>query len=224
MLTGRSAEPRLREVTLALAAELLALAGSAEAPRARVERALDSGAAAERFARMVRALGGPSDLLERAGAVICRPRRSSARSTCRRPAWSRAIDARALGLAVIALGGGRQRATDRIDHAVGLSEVKGIGEPVGPDQPFAIVHARNEAAAAAASAALEGRGVASPRARAATAPQLIVGSSRAATSEPAKPLTSAPVGSHVNSVSKTAGGQRAVDCSRSARQLSRRVL
>jgi len=65
-----------------------------------------------------------------------------------------AIDARALGLTVIALGGGRQRPTDPIDHAVGLAEVKGLGEAVGPDQPFAIVHARSEAAAEAVSAGI----------------------------------------------------------------------
>ncbi len=154
VLAGRGAEPRLKEVTLALAAELLAIAGSAQGARARVERALDSGAAAERFARMVRALGGPGDLLERpaghlAAAPVQRPVDLPAAGAVA------AIDVRALGLAVITLGGGRQGPTDRIDHAVGLSEVKGLGEHVGPDQPFAIVHARNAAAAAAASARIK---------------------------------------------------------------------
>jgi thymidine phosphorylase len=149
LLTGRGSEPRLREVALALAAELLALADSGADARARVERALESGAAAERFARMVRALGGPADLLERTS-------RHLASAPLRRPVELPAagfvgtIDVRALGIAVIMLGGGRQRPTDPIDHAVGLTGVRGPGEPVGPDQPFAIVHARSEAAAAAA--------------------------------------------------------------------------
>jgi thymidine phosphorylase len=65
-----------------------------------------------------------------------------------------AIDVRALGLAVIALGGGRQRPTDPIDHAVGLTEVRGIGEAVGPDRPFAVIHARSEASAEAVSAGI----------------------------------------------------------------------
>ena len=151
-LTGRGFEPRLREVTLALAAELLALAGDAADARARVERALDSGAAAERFGRMVSALGGPGDLLER------RPARYLPAAPVRRPVdlaaggFVAAIDVRALGLAVVTLGGGRQRPTDPIDHAVGLTEVRGVGEPVGRDQPFAVVHARSDAAAAAAIA------------------------------------------------------------------------
>jgi thymidine phosphorylase len=153
LLTGRGEEPRLRAVTLALAAELLTLAGSGEGAARRVAGALDSGAAAERFARMVRALGGPGDLLEHT-------RRHLPDVPIRRPVFLPdegvvgAIDARALGLAVIGLGGGRRRPTDPIDHAVGLSEVKGIGEAVGPRQPFAVVHARSVAAAEAAGAAI----------------------------------------------------------------------
>jgi thymidine phosphorylase len=52
---------------------------------------------------------------------------------------------------VIALGGGRVRADQAIDHAVGLSEVAGIGERVGPGRPLALVHARNRAAAETAA-------------------------------------------------------------------------
>jgi thymidine phosphorylase len=148
LLTGRAADPRLGEVTLALAAELLRLTGAADAEE-RVRRALASGAAAERFARMTRALGGPHDLVERStrhlpSAPVQRP------VILPRAGVVGLIDARLLGIAVVALGGGRQCAGDGIDHAVGLSEVKGIGEPVAPDLPFAIVHARDEAAAEAA--------------------------------------------------------------------------
>jgi thymidine phosphorylase len=154
LLTGRSREPRLAEVTLALAAELLVLSGLEGKPavaRKRAEQALASGAAAERFARMVAALGGPGDLFERPAehlptAPVQRPVDLPATG------FVGAIDVRALGLAVITLGGGRERPTDRIDHAVGLSEVRGLGEPVGPNQPFAIAHARSDAAAAAAIA------------------------------------------------------------------------
>jgi thymidine phosphorylase len=154
VLTKGGAEPRLREVTLALAAEVLVLSGlesALAAARDRAEQTLASGAAAERFERMVRALGGPSDLLER-------PAHHLTAAPVRRPVdlairgFVGTIDVRALGLAVVDLGGGRQRPTDPIDHAVGLTEVKGLGEPVGPDQPFAVVHARNDAAAAAAIA------------------------------------------------------------------------
>jgi thymidine phosphorylase len=153
VLTGRSQEPRLLAVTFALAAELLTLAGSGDGAADRVARALNGGAAAERFGRMVRALGGPGDLLER-------PERDLPSAPVQRPVHLPtagvvgAIDARALGVAIIALGGGRQAPTDPIDHAVGLTEIKGVGEAVGPDQPFAIVHARSEASAEAVSAGI----------------------------------------------------------------------
>ena len=156
LLTGARKDPRLHEVTLALSAELLLMAGLAADPaeaRRRAGRALDSGAAAERFAHMVAALGGPADLLER-------PARHLAAAAVQRPVHlPRAgtigsIDGRALGLAIIALGGGRTNPADRIDHAVGLSEVLGPGEQVGADRPFAIVHARSGAGLEAAERAI----------------------------------------------------------------------
>jgi thymidine phosphorylase len=152
-LTGRRKDPRLHEVTMTLAAELLLLGGLADDPdevRACAERALDSGGAAERFARMVDALGGPHDILERPGrrlpaAVVQRPVHLS------HPGTIHSVDTRALGLVVIGLGGGRTHPDDRIDHAVGLTEVLGPGDEVGPERPFAIVHARSEADADAAA-------------------------------------------------------------------------
>ena len=52
------------------------------------------------------------------------------------------MDVRAVGLAVVALGGGRLRETDPVDHAVGLTEVAAPGERVGPgERPLALVHA-----------------------------------------------------------------------------------
>ena len=58
--------------------------------------------------------------------------------------YVQAIDARTLGLAVVELGGGRRRAEDKVDPAVGLAAVAGVGAEVGPDRPLAIVHARDE--------------------------------------------------------------------------------
>jgi thymidine phosphorylase len=63
-----------------------------------------------------------------------------------------AIDTRALGLTVVGLGGGRTRAEDPIDHSVGLTELAGLGDEVGPFKALALVHARDENSAAAAAA------------------------------------------------------------------------
>ncbi|HYN47601.1 MAG TPA: thymidine phosphorylase, partial [Candidatus Nanopelagicales bacterium] len=69
-------EPRQHEVTMALSAELLVIGGifaNVGDARAACERALASGEAAERFARMVTALGGPADLLERPDTYLPLP-------------------------------------------------------------------------------------------------------------------------------------------------------
>jgi thymidine phosphorylase len=155
-LTGRRCEPRLAAVTAALAAELLVLGGLAkgeEAARHAVARALDAGAAAERFARMVGALGGPRDLVERPERYL--PAAPARRPVApERPGVVTRVDARALGLVVAALGGGRRRAEDAVDPAVGLAGVRGPGDAVGPDRPLAVIHARSTAAAEAAAAAV----------------------------------------------------------------------
>jgi thymidine phosphorylase len=156
-LTGRHRDPRLHEVTVALAAELLVLGGLAADTGEAAERiaaALDSGAAAEVFARMVAAHGGPADFVENPGRHLAAAPVIRAVSA---PVagFVQAIDTRAVGIAVVELGGGRSRATDPIDYAVGFTRFSGIGLEVGgADAPLALVHARTEAAAERASAAL----------------------------------------------------------------------
>ena len=147
LLRGHGGCPRLRELTLALAGELLCLGGlaadAADADR-RLRHALASGAAADRFARMVAALGGPNDLLERPQAYL-------PQAPVQRPVlafgdgYVAALDVRALGQAVVDLGGGRTHPGQALDHAVGLAAVVGRGGRIEPDQPLAIVHARCEA-------------------------------------------------------------------------------
>ena len=144
VLRGEQGCPRLRELTFGLAGKLLCLGGLAEdaddADR-RLQRALASGAAAERFARMVAALGGPGDVLERPDAWL--PQAPVQRAV---PAltegYAATIDVRALGEAVVGLGGGRRYPGQALDHAVGLSDVSGRGSRVVPGQALAIVHAR----------------------------------------------------------------------------------
>ncbi len=155
-LVGRRRDARLLRVTLALGGELLALSGlarDAAEGAMLMRRTLDSGAAAERFERMVAALGGPGDFLTRASSTLpsagvlidAAPERSGVVA---------AIDVRAIGLAVVELGGGRARVTDAVDHAVGFTDLAPLGAEVGPDAPLARVHARSEDAAKAAAARL----------------------------------------------------------------------
>ena len=150
-LTGAAREPRLHEVTIALAASLIEQGGLAEDGRAAAQQALDSGAAAERFAAMVAALGGPSDFVERpelANAPVVRA------ATPEREGVVTGMNCRAVGLVVTGLGGNRRREDDVIDPAVGLTEIAATGTAVGPDRPLAMVHAASEDAAGEAIAAL----------------------------------------------------------------------
>ena len=153
-LSGAAREPRLHEVTLALAAEMLhlgGLAGSVEAGRVQAQAALDSGAAAGRFARMVAVLGGPANVFADAGLVAA-PVQMDVPAP--HDGVLAAADVRALGLAVVALGGGRRLPGERIDPRVGLSRLLPLGRRVQAGEPLARVHAANVGAAQAAVAAV----------------------------------------------------------------------
>ena len=155
MLRGEAVEPRFAEVTRTLARELLLLgkmAGSEADADAQIQRSLATGAAAERFGAMVQALGGPATVIERphdhlAPAPVRVPVETPRRG------FIQAVDCRALGLVVVALGGGRTRPDQKIDHGVGLSEVAGVGERLD-GRPLAIIHARDRDAAERAREAL----------------------------------------------------------------------
>ncbi len=154
-LTGQSPDPRLLNVTLMLTAELLHLGGLAPnvlAARRMAQAALDSGQAAERLARMVAQLGGPVDVL-RAHGLPAAPLQVPVPAL--RAGWLTHIDVRALGLAVVALGGGRVRPGDVVDPRVGLSVVLPLGAVVAVGQPLAFVHAGAVAQVQAAVVAVQ---------------------------------------------------------------------
>jgi thymidine phosphorylase len=157
-LTGKRRDQRLDQVTRALVAEMLLVGGvckTAQEATAKIETALSSGRAAEIFGRMVAALGGPADLLQRPGVYLaaapvvkpCAPTRAGRIA---------AVDTRAVGVALIELGGGRAKAQDKIDHRVGFSEFRGLNEEVGPQQPICVIHAADTASWTRAAGAIRG--------------------------------------------------------------------
>ena len=156
-LTGNHRDARLHDVTVSLGAELLMLAKiakDAKAARAVLEKTLASGEAAERFQRMVSVLGGPKDFVEKADAHL--PKAPIIRPVPAKKAGKiAAIETRALGLAVIELGGGRRVASDRIDHAVGLTGLAGKGKAVAKGEPLAMIHARDAASFERAAAIVQ---------------------------------------------------------------------
>lgn len=153
-LTGKLQETRLLELTLALAAQMLhgaGLASSVADGRAQAKAALSDGRAAEHFARMVAGLGGPRDVLAdaqltKAPVVIDLP--------APRDGVLAAMDTRAIGLAVLALGGGRRRASDTVDPRVGFSAMRPLGAVLRAGEPLMAVHAASVADAEAACQAV----------------------------------------------------------------------
>jgi thymidine phosphorylase len=154
-LTGARREPRLLQLTLALGAEALVAVGldaDVDAARRRLTLALYRGEAAEHFARMVAARGGPRDVLKQPGlpvAPVVRPVPAPG------SAFVVGMDTRALGLAVVALGGGRRRGGDAVDPRVGLADCLPVGAAVQGGSPLAFVHAADDASADAAVAAVQ---------------------------------------------------------------------
>ena len=144
-LRGDAREARLDDVTLSLCAEMLVVAGAEtdrDTARLRCDEAVNSGAAAEAFGRMVAALGGPADIVERfdthlAKAPVVRAVYASG--------YVGAMDTRAVGNAIIELGGGRKRVGETLDLSVGFSDVARVGTELDANTPLAVVHAASEA-------------------------------------------------------------------------------
>lgn len=155
-LTGAQVSTALWNLTKALGGEALALGGIASDAKdgaARIEQALESGAAAECFGRMIAAQGGPRDFIDRW------PDRLPAATVIRevlapRAGFVRAIDGHQIGLAVVAMGGGRLREGDAINPSVGFSEFTPLGADLGAGDLMCMVHAANEQAADQAEAAI----------------------------------------------------------------------
>ena len=93
---------------------------------------------------MSRALGGPADIVDDPDRHL--PRAPHALEVFPAEAGRvRAIAVREVGVAVLELGGGRLREDQGIDHAVGLVDVAGLGEEVGPGgHPLAVIHAADK--------------------------------------------------------------------------------
>lgn len=141
VLTERP-EGALADLSIALGAELLVQAGmdaTLDAAATRLAGLLASGAAAERFGRMVAALGGPRDFLEN-WETILPPAADAIAHVANRDAVITAIDAERFGRAVVALGGGRRVETDVIDPAVGITNILAVGDAVQEDDMLFALH------------------------------------------------------------------------------------
>ncbi|QBF31043.1 thymidine phosphorylase [Thalassococcus sp. S3] len=146
----------LVEITAALGGVVLAdarLAEDVQDGADRIVAALREGRVAERFGKMIATVGGPKAFVDNWARFL--PEANIIREV---PSFSdgivTSIDGEALGLAVVALGGGRQVESDVIDPAVGLSGIARLGQRVTRGEPLAVIHAGREDAARHAEEAL----------------------------------------------------------------------
>lgn len=145
-LKNKHRDPRMDEIVMTLCGEALMLKGLAKTRKSAetmLKKALDSGKAAEKFAQMVAALGGPADLIEQ-------PEKHLPKAPIVRPVFAQesgyvtAMDAKGIGSTVIVLGGQRKTPDQQIDFSVGFTDFVQIGEKVGKDKPIAVIHANSE--------------------------------------------------------------------------------
>ena len=156
-LAGETRDAALEEVVLALAGEMMVrsgLAGHTADGEGAARRAIENGSALETFEAMIAGLGGPSDFasdVDRhlAPAPIMREVPALAEGTLG------ALNGRAIGMAVVGLGGGRRLPEDRIDPRVGFSGIRRLGTQLSQGEPLAFVHAASQEAANRAISAFQ---------------------------------------------------------------------
>ena len=151
-----SADKRLVDVTIALAAYMLVMSGverAVEQATTKATAVLENGSAAEIFEKMVAAQGGGSNILSTyQHKLSAAPIESMIE--CPAEGYVTSMDTRAIGMAVVAMGGGRTDPTAKIDHAVGLTHICQVGDRVSVGAPLARVRAHDEASAQVAAAAV----------------------------------------------------------------------
>lgn len=155
VLSGnRLAAPRLHDLTVALGARLLALHGEAEgAAEKKLKDAISSGRAMTNFSEMIALMGGPPDMAEDWRTHLPKAR-VIGDVAAPEAGYISAIDGEALGLVVVALGGGRRVESDRINPAVGLTDVVSLGAKIAQNQPLCTIHAASDEAAEEAAQAI----------------------------------------------------------------------
>ncbi|NLB56323.1 MAG: thymidine phosphorylase [Lentisphaerae bacterium] len=146
----------LTELTLELAAQMLMLAKRAESRNVALtllNSKLKSGEALEVFSKMVTLQGGDPACVDDYGVLPQAPIKHMLLS--KSSGYITDVDPEKIGRASLLLGAGRSNADDTINHSVGLSEIKQIGEPISKDEPLAIVHAADDKSLSAAMTLLE---------------------------------------------------------------------
>ena len=154
----------LVEVTMALGAEMIRMAGLAKteaAARKKMAAAIADGSAATTMERIVKAQGGDPRVVREIDRLPAAPAKSVVRAT--RAGYVKGIDALEVGLACMSLGAGRTRADQDVDPAVGAVLHVKVGDRLDKGAPIATLHLRDKAQGRAAAERVRGAYDLSPR-------------------------------------------------------------
>ncbi len=144
-LRNEERDARLDEVVLALCGEMLVVSGlepDRDVAKKRCDEAVTGGRAAEIFGRMSTALGGPADFVDNYEKYL--PQAAVVRPVFAEGVLSQ-VDTRAVGNAIIELGGGRRKVGEELDLSVGFTGIAPIGTSLDTNRPLAVVHAASNA-------------------------------------------------------------------------------
>lgn len=145
-LNGSQREPRLHQVVVELAAAMLISTGIASTKAeavVKIEQVLSSGEAAELFGKMIHMMGGPSDYLENPWQSMSKANQISD-ILAPQSGYISGMQTRDIGLAIVAMKGGRTANGQQIDHTVGFDRVLPIGTLVNRGDVIARVHAKDD--------------------------------------------------------------------------------
>lgn len=135
----------LMEVTYALGAEMLMLAGvarDADDAWSRMRNSISSGAAIEKFAQIIEAQGGDARIIDNQSKLASA--KKTAEFQADRSGFVQEVVPRAVGYGIIALGGGRRTMEDTVDPSVGFVITAKPGEKVSAGDTLAMIHARDD--------------------------------------------------------------------------------
>ena len=156
--TLRGQGPRdLTELSVILAARMVLMADRAETigeAERRVRDAMASGAASDRFRRMVARQGGDPGVVDEPSRLALASGRELARAP--RAGYVTGLDAMLIGRAAAALGAGRATADDRVDHGVGIRVLASLGALVRAGEPvLELIHRDGKGLGDAAALAVQ---------------------------------------------------------------------
>lgn len=145
-LKGEKVDARMHEINMTLCADLLVsskLAKNEKEAKEKLQKSIDSGAALKIFGKMVHALGGPKDFVEKyetylPKAKIIRPAFHSEEG------YVSSMETRKIGMTIVGMKGGRSHPDDKLDLAVGYENFCQVGDALTKDKPIAIIHAQSE--------------------------------------------------------------------------------